>query len=81
MTLDYLDGFNVMTRILTRGKQEIKARDGNVMVEAEVEEMRPPAKGCRQPPGAGRGKSTDPAQKLTEDSDLHNYKRESVCVV
>ena len=71
----------VITGVLSRGKQEIKARVGDMIVEAEVEGMRPPDKGCWHPPGAGRGKSAEPAQKLTEDSDLHNCRRESGCVV
>ena len=71
--------------------QEIRVREGDMTAEAEVGVMRSPAKECRRPPGAGKGKRRDcpeahgPADALnsvikpTGDLDLQSSKRISSC--
>lgn len=40
-------GPHIITRILLRGRQEVRVGKGDVAVEAEVGVMWPPAKECR----------------------------------
>lgn len=68
MTVDYPGGPNVITRVLVRGKQEVRITDGKMEAEVrKTERLEDGAKELTQAPlGAGRSKRKDSPLELPE---------------